>query len=93
MACLIITYDVERVGDESARHTRLIAAIQALGAWGRVQSGVWIAQTDVPVAVAFDALMEHLDPEHPLLVAQISGDVKPQWANSLCDSAWLRTRV
>lgn len=40
---------------------------------GRVRSGVWIALTDVPVAVAFDALMEHLDPEHPLLVAQISG--------------------
>lgn len=31
---LIITHDVERVGEESSRHTRLIAAIQALGAWG-----------------------------------------------------------
>lgn len=84
---------MQRVGEESLQQTRLIAAIQALGAWGRVQSGVWIVETDVPVPIAFDALMEHLDAEHPLLVAQVSGEVKPQWANSLCDSAWLRTRV
>lgn len=93
MACLIITYDVDRIGEESARHTRLVATIQALGPWGRVQTGVWIAQTDLPVAVVFDALNAHLDADHPLLVAQVSGEVQPLWANSLCSSDWLQRRL
>ena len=93
VACLIIAYDVERIGDGSARHTRLAGSIQALGAWGRVQTGVWIVQTDLEVTVVFDALMDHLDPDHPLLVPQVSGAVQPQWANSLCDSSWLRGRL
>lgn len=93
MACLIITYDVERIGEASAANTRLIGSIQALGAWGRVQTGVWIVQTDLAVAVVFDALMDQLDEDHPLLVAQVSGEVQPRWANSLCDSGWLRGRL
>jgi hypothetical protein len=93
VACLIITYDVQRIGEESERHTRLVATIQALGAWGRVQTGVWISQTDLAVSVVFDALNAHLDPDHPLLVAKVSGEVQPRWANSLCSSEWLQRRL
>lgn len=82
MSCLLITYDLNKPGQD---YKELHETIKGLGDWWHHLDSTWLVDTSLTVDQVAERIVKVIDSSDRLLVVNISGD---SYQGYLTEDAW-----
>lgn len=85
MTSKIIEYDLQKPG---RNYDALYAAIKSYEHWARITESTWFIKTSASCVQVRDKLLQVMDTNDRLFVAELSGSAA--WYNVICDDDYLK---
>ncbi len=87
MAAYIISYDLVN----KRNYDELYESIKSFGKWARVVESTWVITSEKSCTEVRDELLNHMDSDDRLFVAESSG--VGAWKNARCSNEWLKNNL